>query len=1408
MRYLAILVLLASSAFGQLWSDILDPTRAIDWSGVGVVGGIPARATHCSNLTTASTCAQINTALSSCTTGQTVFLAAGTYSINCNLSITSNVTLRGAGADQTILNVTVSNGNGAVLLGSNVNSGPSTSNDVSIASGLTRGSTSIVVSSAANISVGKLLTITELNDLNYGVTALGSEGLCTFCDPLYSGTRTLGQTVLVTNVSGTTVTISPGLYKTYGGTLSGWAAATKYPALSYITNGGHYYQQTAVTASPYICTGGGSTPSFSTSGGSTSDGSCSWTDMGVGTTTMPLATPFTPAATSAGVENLTVYATDSGAGPSFVFGLCKYCWIKGVEANYTDGDYVTALWSYGVEIDNSYFSGTFSHTSGDYDSAVNLRNMTSSSLVQNNICERSHVCFMLERGASGNVIAYNYALIGYDISASNVVIGGTDYHGAHPYFNLHEGDVIVQDYLDSIWGSSGNNTFFREWVQGSDKLCSPFTDSGARQTVNCGTNHYPFQASRDFQVSYLSLTNNFVGAVVGSTAQQSNVGYSGGVTSVDSITAPTNRVYDTTVYGWTFGYAEAGDSGTWALDNGNAATTAFQHGIYSNITGTTTWATGVTHTLPASFYLSAKPSWWGSLAYPSIGPDVTGGTGPGGHSSLTISNPAMNCYYNVMGGADGGPGSPLTFNANTCYAVVATTARTIGGGHKVGGGRSIGVASGGAPLTYNARTDNCVTGSEAGCVSGATTGQVGSAMSFQYRSTDTIPFADQAPANTAVTDPDFGTYMVQVTDATTSWNVSPWQASWNMQSQGQWDAWSADEKMLLVTNTGGGAKVLFVDPAKILAKTCSPASPCITDPGIYTGNQLAVGGSFTWDTAVSNTLYEMGSAGTSIIKKVINPSTYVVTPTTYVDFTSDTPVSCSALPSNYRANWIGSFSMAKDGSTGYALAGGQEWTANWTVTTTETYIMPSAETSNWIYQATNTGVTGSSTPTKAFWDACKTSGTCTEGTQNWAYVGLSTQGSGFDVVQYHPATGCIRINSRLGKVYLGTGNTAFAAGLIQTNEDINCTRYANGGTVTKPCPMADRFTLHEASQPQNGQYITMGTTATTPSSGDWNQFTLTCQASNAAWSGAYSSTHPYALHNVVSYGGYYYSSLASNNTGNEPDTAPSYWVESEKACYEYWLDVTTGIGFICSDYNVCTGHAAQGYLNVARNTKYNMILYSNPVINGVANPGTALLATAFPTDNHGTWRNSGTSDLTPMFASVQDVPTATINYTAACYGELCAVKPDGSNTLYRIAHLWNTGSTPMFQIHNAICVVGPLGDLVACGIDVMGTRGATTAQATTCNNLQGKYGPTSGLTLTTGDTLFPTTGNAGSYIYTVTGITGSGTTTSTQPTWDQTVGNTVTYALTSGSAALINSGTNNCRGDIVIFNAVSAHAAP
>lgn len=590
----------------QSWSPILNNSQAIAWTNSGV-GGIPARTTNCATLTSSATVSQINSALASCPSGQTVYLSAGTYSITGTINVPSNVTLRGAGADSTILNATGSGGN-VISLGS----GYVSYNPINIVGGTGAGSTSITLSSASGVSVGMYLVIAETNNSSY-VTSSGSEGECTWCDGWTStGSLARGQIVAVTGVSGSTVTISPGLYGGY--------------------------------------------------------------------TNSPIAVPFNMSANHAGVENLQVYANNTGYSSNFGLSACAYCWVKGVESNYTDGDHVEVYWGYRDEIRDSYFSNAYLHSPGQHDSDIQIALKTSASLIENNIVERTHQAIMLEWGAAGNVISYNYTMGEFDNGAPSFVIGGIDFHGAHPQYNLLEGNVVTEIEPDSIWGSSSHTTAYRNWVVGTNRICSP---SSGRGTVDCsGSNGvYGYQAARAMQISYLSTKNNFVGNVVGSSQMQSLTASGTPLSQVASVEYPASRSYDSTAYGWSFGYGEVNDDGSGDGCSGGSApchlaktsSTDLLHGNFNSIGGLTGWLTGLTQSLPASFYLSSKPTWWGSTPFPATGPDVTGGKGPGGHS---YGNPAQVCYTTVMGGTDGGAGSPLKFNASKCYGASTSTPST------------------------------------------------------------------------------------------------------------------------------------------------------------------------------------------------------------------------------------------------------------------------------------------------------------------------------------------------------------------------------------------------------------------------------------------------------------------------------------------------------------------------------------------------------------------------------------------------------------------------------------------------------------------------------------------------------------------------------------------------------------
>lgn len=385
----------------------------------------------------------------------------------------------------------------------------------------------------------------------------------------------------------------------------------------------------------------------------------------------PVAVPFDMAASFAGIEDLQVRAGNTGYETNFKLSLCAYCWIRGVESNYADGDHVNVFWGFHDEIRDSYFSNAYKHEPGAHDSDIDLALKTSATLVENNILERTHDSVMLEWGAAGNVIAYNYMIGEFDSRAPNVLMGSVDFHGAHPQFNLLEGNVLGSIYADSVWGSSSETTAFRNWVLGTSRVCAPLRGRG---TVNCaGTNgHYAFQGARAIQLSYLATRNSLVGNVLGSPQMQSLRTRGGPVIQAPSLEYPAHRSYETAT-ALSIGYGSENDDGSGDGCGGGAppchaagtSRSDLLHGNFNNIGGSTAWLPELSRALPASLYLAGKPDWWGALPFPAIGPDISGQGGPGGHSA---GNPAELCYTRVMGGSDGGTASPLQFDSAKCYS--------------------------------------------------------------------------------------------------------------------------------------------------------------------------------------------------------------------------------------------------------------------------------------------------------------------------------------------------------------------------------------------------------------------------------------------------------------------------------------------------------------------------------------------------------------------------------------------------------------------------------------------------------------------------------------------------------------------------------------------------------------------
>ena len=554
-------------SFLTSYAEIIPSSRRVIWqNNIGIPGGVPMRTTIYTTINASTygngasdATSGIQAALNACTANQVVLLSAGRFLIDSTIRVPSSVTLRGAGPSQTILDAHGTGGGAVVAFGQDAT--PYRTNSVAIVAGTTQGSTSVTLASAAGVTVGSYLLITELNDSTF-VTIKGGEGSCTWCDGGigWNGTRALGQIVEVTSVNGTAVGIAPSLYIAYD------------PALS------------------------------------------------------PLATPFSAGAKYAGLEDVQVYMNNTGYTENILMNGSAYCWVKNIESNYTDGDHFRAFWAYRCEVRDSYFHDAFHHTPGQTDADVFIADKSSGILVENNVLRRMHVSIMLNWGAAGNVIGYNYSANDFDETAYNVVMGDFSMHGSHPMFNLYEGNIATSFHPDGIWGSNSHNTLFRSFLTGTTKICDPLSGRAPERT---DSTWWACQANRAVNVDFAGRYYNIAGNVVGSTDLLQITSYNNGknkIPAASMIIAPQYRSYDATTYSYCFGYSEANDdgtSGTYPEDNRQPYTTAILHGNYDYASDSTKWDPSIAdHVLPASYYLPGKPSWWGTMPWPPIGPDL------------------------------------------------------------------------------------------------------------------------------------------------------------------------------------------------------------------------------------------------------------------------------------------------------------------------------------------------------------------------------------------------------------------------------------------------------------------------------------------------------------------------------------------------------------------------------------------------------------------------------------------------------------------------------------------------------------------------------------------------------------------------------------------------------------------
>jgi hypothetical protein len=374
-----------------------------------------------------------------------------------------------------------------------------------------------------------------------------------------------------------------------------------------------------------------------------------------------------------GIENLSVEVGSSGASEGVAMFNCVNCWESGVASIGAWGRSHTMIYqSAHCTVQNSYFYLTGSSASVNYGVETIP---ASDTLIQNNIFQGVQAPYPSTGTCTGCVYAYNFDVNNYFSPSSWQNQSGFP-HAVGDEHILYEGNIGVGIYSDNFHGTHHFQTIFRNYYDGYQKNNGSFTTSSTIPLL----------------IDSYSRFYNIIGNVLGNAAAQNT--YEDTVTDQHSGSVP--------VYYLGYGNGIPNDSAT--------VSTMMRWGNYDVITKTSRFVstevpsalTGTqapfsnpvpaNNTLPASFYLPSQPSWWTSgKSWPAIGPDVTAGnvmycvggtyTGtyvvssgqcPGGTATTlasghVVSNPAMDCYLNTMGGLPDGTGGARSFNANTCY---------------------------------------------------------------------------------------------------------------------------------------------------------------------------------------------------------------------------------------------------------------------------------------------------------------------------------------------------------------------------------------------------------------------------------------------------------------------------------------------------------------------------------------------------------------------------------------------------------------------------------------------------------------------------------------------------------------------------------------------------------------------
>jgi len=567
----------------------------------GIPGGIPGYATVHTTIDAATygngttdAAAAINGAITaagavaaSTGTPQVVFLPAGTYLASLTIRVNqNNVVLRGAGPDLTRI-VSTASAASALTIGGRFNYQAA----VNVTADAPKGSTALTVADASSFAVGDVVEI----DQQDGPAVSTGEG------HFWNGYVWMGDGHYTKRQPGTADAngpLSTGL--PWGGSGT-WLQIVNFNAQS---------------TGPWRSV----TQSVEVTGKSGN----------VLTLRDPLHVDFTLARVpqvfklvsskaNAAVDNLGTHhagaeelAVAGGTNNNISLVNAAHCWLRHVES---DGELIAGdpshpgmtgisvalTRAYRCVVRDSYVHHARSIVNGGGAYGIAIQSGSSANLVENNVCVWLNKPIVMNVSGGGNVVAYNFV--------DNAMINGTAWqenaidgcHQAYSHSDLFEGNSAPNIGSDSTHGSAGWHLFFRNHAFGRNSM--PYNVGG-------GVTGLPTQNLRAAGVDALSREHTFLGNVLVAVDVGGGTIYEKTGTNHPSGPAPVYRLGDN---------GNGGAGGSW--DTGQAAAFTYRNGNWDNLSGAVLWDPGTTRRdLPSSLYLTAKPAFFGDLAWPWLDP--------------------------------------------------------------------------------------------------------------------------------------------------------------------------------------------------------------------------------------------------------------------------------------------------------------------------------------------------------------------------------------------------------------------------------------------------------------------------------------------------------------------------------------------------------------------------------------------------------------------------------------------------------------------------------------------------------------------------------------------------------------------------------------------------------------------